>query len=103
MLSVRVFLRESRRLFFFGHLARMDENADDASQAIFQPSIEKWRRPLGQPCTTWMKNIHGDLSSLYLGIYEARNLAQNRPLETDVFAQRYALLVAHATIVYTKR
>ena len=30
--------------------------------------------------TTWMKNIHGDLFSLDLGIYEARDLAQNRPL-----------------------
>ena len=34
---------ESRRLTFFGHLARMDENAD-ASQAIFEPPPENWRR-----------------------------------------------------------
>ena len=30
--------------------------------------------------TTWMKNIHDDLSSLDLGIHRARDLAQNRPL-----------------------
>jgi len=30
--------------------------------------------------TTWMKNIHDDLSLLDLGIHEARNLAQNRPV-----------------------
>ena len=57
----------------------MDENAD-ASQAIFEPAPENWRRPPGRPRTTWMKNIHDDLSSLDLGIHEARDLAQNRPL-----------------------
>ena len=54
----------SRRLTFSGHLARMDENAD-ASQAIFEPAPENWRR------TTWMKNIHHDLSLLDLGIHDA--------------------------------
>ena len=34
----------SRRLSFFGHLARMDENAD-ASQVIFEPPPESWRHP----------------------------------------------------------
>jgi len=33
---------KSRRLTFFGHPARMDENAD-ASQAIFEPPPENWR------------------------------------------------------------
>ena len=46
-----------------------------------------------------MKSIHDDLSSLDLGIHEARDLAQNRPLWThDVFAQRYALVAVHAAI-----
>jgi len=70
---------KSRRLTICGHLARMDENAD-ASQAIFEPPPENWRRPPGRPRTTWIKNIHDDLSSLDLGIHEARDLAQNRPL-----------------------
>ena len=63
----------------FGHLARMDENAD-ASQVTFEPPSESWRRPPGWPCTTWMKTIQGDLSSLDLELHEARKLAQNRPL-----------------------
>ena len=71
---------KSRRLTFFGHLARVNENAD-ASQAIFKPPPqENWRRPPGRLRTTWMKNIPNDLSSLDLVIYEARDLAQNRPL-----------------------
>ena len=60
-------------------LGILDENAD-ASQAIFEPPPENWRRPPGQPRTTRMKNIHDDLSSLDLGIHEARDQAQNRPL-----------------------
>jgi len=42
-----------------------------------------------------MKNVHDDLSSLDLGIHEARDLAQ-----TDVFAQSYAVVVVHAIIGY---
>ena len=52
----------------------------DASQAIFEPPPENWRRPPGQPRTTWMKNIHDDPSSLDLRIHESRDLMQNRPL-----------------------
>jgi len=70
---------KSRRLTFFGHLARMGKNAD-ASQAILEPPPENWRRPPGRQRTTWMKNIHEDLSSLDLEIHEAIDLAQSRPL-----------------------
>ena len=70
---------KSRRLTFLGHLAQLYENAD-ASQAIFEPPPENWRRPPGRPHTTWMMNIHDDLSSLDLGTHETRDLAQNRPL-----------------------
>jgi len=50
----------------------MDENSD-ASQGIFEPPPENWRRPPGRPRTTWMKYIDDDLSSLDLGIHEARD------------------------------
>jgi len=76
----------------------MDENAD-ASQAVFEPPPENWRRPPGQPRTTWMKNVHDDLSSLDLGIHEARDLAQNRPLcrLMSLHSAMHALVVVHAT------
>jgi len=44
----------------------MDENAV-AIQAIFEPPPENRRRPPGRPRTTWIKNVHDDLSSLDLG------------------------------------
>ena len=70
---------KSRRLSFFRHLVRMHENADD-NQVICEPPHESRRRPPGWPCTTWMKTIQGDLSSLDLELHEARELAQNPPL-----------------------
>jgi len=82
-------ITKSRRLTFFGYLARMDVNAD-ASQAIFKPPPENWRRPPGRPRTTWMKNIHDDLSLLDLGIHKARDLTQNRPL--------WRLMSVHSTM-----
>ena len=60
----------------------LDENAD-ASKAIFKPRPENWRRPPGLPRTTWMKNIHDDLSSLDLAMHEARDLTQNRHLTNN--------------------
>jgi len=83
-------------LLLFFVVARMDENTD-ANQAIFEPP-ENWRRTPGRPRTTWMKNIHDDLSSLDLGIYEARDLAQNRPLWRLMFLHsNFTLVVVHAT------
>jgi len=68
---------KSRRLTLFGHLARMGKR----SQMPGKPSSNLLQRTGGDHRgTTWMKNIHDDLSSLDLGIHEARDLAQNRPL-----------------------
>ena len=53
----------------------MDENA-----AIFEPPLENWRQPPGWPRPISIKNILDDLSSLDLGIHEARDLVQSRPL-----------------------
>ena len=51
---------ESRRLSFFGHIARMDENAD-ASQVILSllPRAGDVRhlRPPGRLRTAWMKTV----------------------------------------------
>ena len=50
-----------------------------------------------------MNNIHGDLSLLDLGVHMLEIWRKIASLETDVFAQRYALIVVvHATIGYKK-
>jgi len=72
-------ITKSRRLTFFGRLARMDENTD-ACQAIVKPPPENWGQSPGRLRTTWTKNILNDLSLLDLVIYEAADLVQNRPL-----------------------
>ena len=70
------------------------------TQMLAKPSsnlLQTWRWPLGWLRTTLMKNIHDDLSSLDLGIHEARDMAQNRPLwRLMSFAQRQALVVSGA-------
>jgi len=43
-------------------------------------SLENWRRPSGRPRTTWMKTIQQDPKSNNLSLYEAIDMAQNRPL-----------------------
>jgi len=69
------------------------------SQAIFEPPPENWRRPPRTECSSSMKNIHDDLSSLDLGIHEARDLVQNRPLWRLMSLHSATVLVAvHATI-----
>jgi len=55
----------------------------------------------GRPRKTWTKNIHDDLSSLDLGIHEARDLEQNRPLcrLMSLHSATHALVVVDATTV----
>ena len=50
------------------------------TQMLAEPSSALLQRTGGDHRTTWMKNIHDDLSSLDLGIHEARDLVENRPL-----------------------
>ena len=72
------------------------------SQAIFEPPPENWRRPPVQPrteCSSSMNNIHDDLSLLDLGIHEARDPVQKRPLwRLMSLHSATALLVVHAAI-----
>ena len=67
-------------------------------------SLYIWRRPPGRPRKTWMKNIHDDLSSLDLGIHEAIDLAQNRPLcrLMSLHSATHALVVVHGMHATTR-
>ena len=70
---------QSRRLTLFGHIMRMDNNADAKRILLASPPAD-WRRQLGRPRITWLSTIQQDLKHHHLTLPEAADLAQNRPL-----------------------
>jgi len=47
---------QSRRLSIFGHIARMDDDAD-AKMILMAPPPENWKRPPGHPRIRWLNTI----------------------------------------------
>ena len=84
---------QSRQLTLFGHIMRMDDNAD-AKRILLASAPAGWRRQLGRPRITWLSTIQQDLKHHHLTLPEAADLTQNRPLwrmmSTDVW--RYAIV-----------
>jgi len=70
---------QSRRLTLFGHIMRMDDNAN-AKRILFASPPADWRRQLGPPRITWLSTVQQDLKQHHLTLPEAADLAQNRPL-----------------------
>jgi len=70
---------QSRRLTLFGHIMRMDDNADAKRILLASPPAD-WRRQPGRPRITWLSTIQHDLKQHHLTLLEAADLAQNRPL-----------------------
>ena len=70
---------QSRRLTLFGHIMRMDDNADAKRMLLASPPAD-WRRQLGRPRVTWLSTVQQDLKQHHLTLPEAADLAQNRPL-----------------------
>ena len=66
----------SHRLTLFGHIARMNDNADAKSILTTLPP-EDWRRPRGRPHITCLNTIQQDLRSHNLTLPEALDMAQN--------------------------
>ena len=66
-------------LSLFGHIARLDDNAD-AKKILTALLPKDWKRLAGRPWTTWMKTVLNDLESHNLTLTEAVNMAQNRLL-----------------------
>ena len=75
MICSRVFLV---LLFYVLHSANARET--DVKRILTTSPWGNWRRPLGRPCTAWMKTIQQDLKSINLSLNEAIDVAQNRPL-----------------------
>ena len=70
---------QSCRLTLFGHIMRMDNNADAKRILLASPPAD-WRRQLGRPRITWLSTVQQDLKQHHLRLLEAADLAQNRPL-----------------------
>jgi len=69
---------QSRRLTLFGHIMRMDDNAD-AKRILLASPLADWRRQLG-PRITWFSTVQQDLKQHHLTLPEAADSAQKRPL-----------------------
>jgi len=61
----------------FGHLVRMDKSAEENSVWCSQ---SEWRRPVGQPYTSWMATLKNDLALHNLTSEDAIELALDKPL-----------------------
>ena len=48
---------QSHRLILFGHIMRMDDNADAKRILLASPPTD-WRRQLGRPRITWLSTVH---------------------------------------------
>jgi len=68
-----------RRLTLFGHIMRMDDNADAKRIPLASPPAD-WRRQPGRPHITWLSTVQQDLKQHHLTLPKAADLAQNRPL-----------------------
>jgi len=66
---------QSRRLTQFGHIMRMDDNAD-AKRILLASLLADWRRQLGRPHITWLSTVQQDLKHHHT-LPEAADLAQN--------------------------
>jgi len=66
---------QSRRLTPFGHIMRMDDNADAKRILLASPAAD-WRRQPGRHRST----VQQDLKQHHLTLPEAADLAQYRPL-----------------------
>ena len=61
---------QSCRLTLFGHIIRMDDNADAKRMLLASPPAD-WRKQLGRPRITWLGTIQQDLKQHHLTLPEA--------------------------------
>ena len=85
-------LIQTRRLRFFGHVARMSDSQDTfrALHTLTRGLPKDWRRSPGRPSHTWLQTLNADLHTLNHGLNSAWRLAQDR--------ERWRQLVEMATL-----
>jgi len=72
-------LRDDPIIQLFGHIVRMDDNADAKRVLLASPPVD-WRRQPGHHRITWLSAVQQDLKQHHLTLPKAADLAQNRPL-----------------------
>lgn len=65
-----------RRLRFFGHIARLQNDAP--AKIALQEALRPSKKPRGRPVTTLLGTIKSQLNHININFDEAINLAQNR-------------------------
>ena len=70
---------QSRWLTLFGHIMRMDDNADAKRILLASPPAD-WRRQLGRPRIMWLSTVQQDLKHHHLTLPKAADLTQNRQM-----------------------
>ena len=63
----------------FAYWVRMDE-LTDARRILTAVPQSEWRRPVGQPYTSWMATLKNDLAQHNITLEDAIELALNKPL-----------------------
>ena len=81
----------ARRIRWYGHLQRLDENTP-ARQAL-QEANRKVKKPKGGQKLTWLKLMENDFSKADVPLDKLPGLAQDRP-QWQAYTNR--LMLAHA-------
>jgi len=68
-----------RRLMLYGHIMRMDDNANAKSILLASPLVD-WQRLPGRTRITWLSTVQQNLKQHHLTLPRAADLAQNHPL-----------------------
>ena len=67
-----------RRVRWYGHVLRLDNNHPTRRILHFQPQEAGWRRPRGAPRTRWLDVVTRDLEICGVAIQQAQALAEDR-------------------------
>jgi len=82
---------QSRQLTLFGHIMRMDDNADAKRILLASPPAD-WRRQLGRPRITWLSTVQQDLKQHHHAPRSSRFGSEPPSVEDDVDVWRYAIV-----------
>ena len=81
---------QSSRLTLFGHIMRIDDNAD-AKRILLASHPADWRRQLGHPSITWLSTVQQDLKQHHLTPPRSSRFGSEPPSVDGGWYRRMAL------------